>query len=466
MDTPVRYGRVSGILLVLFVLTSCGPRITVYYGAPSLTPGTRAEMNTPGYWIGRHPDPDAIIITEESIPWFNGYIKAETNAVQDILRYPVFKDGQALKNSFRKILLYVSSQGYVTREGKKASKSFLPDMEATMGLESIPSKIEVRWALTVTNCDQRLLPTSQALYKDSMDTSIDRLQNSALDFATPVVILHESTDGAWFYMVSAYNEGWVEAGNVAFCTLDELTCFETEIPFVVTMDAKADLFLDPMLRQHHTYLHMGVRLPIFEEWGSKPDVDVIQVLVPFRTKDGKCSFDAAYISESQVHQGYLHYTPRHAIQQAFKLLHAPYGWGGMYGEQDCSRFIQEVFATMGITLPRNSSQQAKVGILVASFEKKDTARDRIGLLSGSASGGITTLQFSGHIMLFLGMVDGTPYAIHDIFAYTEPATPKERLIAINRVAVTSLDIGGGTKKGSLLERLAKVRIVAPENIGR
>jgi hypothetical protein len=458
--------KIGIILLVLIVIGACRAPVIIYYNAPSLPPGTRPEMNTPGYWIGRHPDPDALIMAKEDIPWFNECIRFKTNAVQDILQYPAFRDGQALKNSFRKMLGYVSSQGYVTRDGKKASKDFLSGMEAEMGLEIIPSKIEVRWALTMANCDQRLLPTSQPLYKDTTDTSIDRLQNSALDFATPVVILHESIDGAWLYVVSAFSDGWVEAGSVASCTLDELACFEAEDAFIIITEAKADLFLDPVLRQHHTYLHMGVRLPVSEEWEPGPDINVIQILVPFRTKDGRCSFDAAYISESQVHRGYLPYTPRHAIQQAFKLLHAPYGWGGMYGEQDCSRFIQEVFATMGIILPRNSSQQAKVGMLVASFGKKDSVSERIGKLSILASGGITTLQFPGHIMLFLGMVDGIPYAIHDIFAYTEPATPTEKLVAINRVAVTSLNVGSGTKKGSLLQRIARVSVVVPGSIGQ
>jgi len=194
------------------------------------------------------------------------------------------------------------------------------------------------------------------------------------------------------------------------------------------------------------------------EWGP----GIIQVMIPYRADDGRCTFNAAYVSDAQVHRGYLPYTPRHAIEQAFKLLNSPYGWGGMYGEQDCSRFIQEVFATMGVMLPRNSTQQAKVGKLVASFGRTSTIAYRTGILSNSAGGGITLLQFPGHIMLFLGMADGRPYAIHDIFAYTEPSKDGDRLIAINRVAVTSLNIGGGTKKGSLLQRITRVRMVAPE----
>jgi hypothetical protein len=183
-------------------------------------------------------------------------------------------------------------------------------------------------------------------------------------------------------------------------------------------------------------------------------------MIPTRAEDGRCTFDAAYLSDSQVHRGYLTYTPRHAIEQAFKLLNAPYGWGGMYGEQDCSRFIQEVFASMGIMLPRNSTQQGKVGKLAASFRSTNSSAYRSGILSNSAQGGITLLQFPGHVMLLLGFVDGKPYAIHDLFAYTEQESKTgERRIAVNRVAVTSLSIGNGTKKGSLLDRISKVRVL-------
>ena len=78
-----------------------------------------------------------------------------------------------------------------------------------------------------------------------------------------------------------------------------------------------------------------------------------------------------------------------------------------------------------------------------------------------ASGGITLLQFPGHVMLYLGMIDGRPYAIHDLFAYSEKDKDSERLISVNRTAVTSLDLGMGTKKGSLLERITNIRLIAP-----
>jgi hypothetical protein len=102
---------------------------------------------------------------------------------------------------------------------------------------------------------------------------------------------------------------------------------------------------------------------------------------------------------------------------------------------------------------------------MANFTKANPQNDRLRILADSVVAGITTLQFPGHIMLFLGSIDGIPYAIHDLYAYTEPAEPDERLVPINRVVVSSLAIGDGTKKGSLLMRLGSVREVSPEPAG-
>jgi hypothetical protein len=160
-----------------------------------------------------------------------------------------------------------------------------------------------------------------------------------------------------------------------------------------------------------------------------------------------------------VHKGYLPFTARHIIQQAFELLNEPYGWGGVYGEQDCSRFVQEVFATVGIILPRNSSRQAGVGNLIGKFRKGASKAEKLYALSKKAISGITLLYLKGHIMLFMGMKDNQPYAVHAAWAYREPAPRGDVIRVINRVALTDLSLGAGTKRGSLLKRLRTMRVI-------
>jgi len=450
------------VMSVLVLLGACQPKVIqkyTYYNVPAFAPGTRPEMNTAGFWIGRHKDPDALIMTGEEIREFNTYIAKKTKAVRDITKLSVSRDGRSLASSLRQML--DQNKGYVDSSGNQMPKESIAGMESLMGLSQIPGTVKAQWAYVVRPADQRLLPTEKPYYKSAADTLIDRLQNNALDVATPVLVLVQSTDNKWVYVISPDSEGWVSREKVAFCTLEEMALYESSPDFIVATGAKTDLFLDPWLRQHATSVQMGCRLPFL----AQCETSSIQVLAPVRRDDGWCGFEALYVPSDDVHQGYLPYTPRTALTQAFKLLNAPYGWGGMHGEQDCSRFVQEVFASMGIMLPRNSAQQGKVGRLMGSFSSAQKLPERQSILSNETLGGITTLQFPGHIMLYIGSVDSVPYAIHDLFAYTEPADTAdndERLVPINKVVVSSLMIGDGTKKGPFIMRLGTVREVSPE----
>jgi hypothetical protein len=127
----------------------------------------------------------------------------------------------------------------------------------------------------------------------------------------------------------------------------------------------------------------------------------------------------------------------------------------MHGEQDCSAFLDEVFAVMGIILPRDSKDQAQTGQMLAQFEEKTLGPQKIEAFGG-VLGGITLLPMKGHIMLYLGMVDERPYAIHAVWAYRERKGDKDVPRVMNRVVVSDLSLGEGSQKGSLLKRLSKI----------
>ena len=93
-----------------------------------------------------------------------------------------------------------------------------------------------------------------------------------------------------------------------------------------------------------------------------------------------------------------------------------------------------------------------VGKLVAEFDPDTPKFIKIRSLD-QAIGGISTLYQKGHIMLYLGKADSLPYAIHETSAYRAPDGDQDLTFKINRVAVTGLDLGKGSRSGSLLERL-------------
>jgi hypothetical protein len=160
------------------------------------------------------------------------------------------------------------------------------------------------------------------------------------------------------------------------------------------------------------------------------------------------------MNAEDVSPGFLPFTARNIYKQALMMLNEPYGWGDMYGEQDCSRFLQMVFATVGIMLPRDSKDQAQVSNVAVDFDEKSSDDVKNAAIAQSPAAN-TLLAMKGHIMLYLGTVDGKPYAIHDTTGYKKIVDDKEISYAIDRVIISDLSLGQGSPKGSLLRRLTR-----------
>jgi hypothetical protein len=307
----------------------------------------------------------------------------------------------------------------------------------------------VRFGLIVGFCDHRILPTAEGLYGSDLNLNFDRLQDSTLDIAAPVAVLHRSRDGQWLYVVGETIRGWAQAESLALCEREIVKSYVRAEKFAVVTAAKADLYADENLRSYLGRAQMGVRLAVAQD----ADPDIFCVFVPSRDQDGVCIMKTAYIQRTEASLGYLPYTPRTIINQAFKLLHTPYGWGGLFGEQDCSRFVQEVFATVGLILPRNSSEQGRVGRLIYANPQIGLVEDKLAVLNGNTAA-LALLRLNGHIMLFLGSVNGRPYVIHDLWSYD---IDESTIAVVNRVAVTPADLGSGPA-GTLLDRVNTIRV--------
>jgi hypothetical protein len=304
--------------------------------------------------------------------------------------------------------------------------------------------------VVVHYANQRFLPTEKGLYKQKGDVDFDELQNSALDVGEPVAIVHESLDKKWVYVFSSLSDGWVQADNILLNDLGVVKKFSSPEDFVVIVSPKADLFLDPQMSQYHDFKKMGGKLPLLEE---KEDQWIVQLLL--KDKQGKVQLSKGYIPRSQAHRGYLPYTARTILNQAFLMLDKPYGWGDMYGQQDCSRFLQMVYATVGIELPRDSKNQAQVGTVVASFDEKTANQEKLNALK-NAKGGLSILSMKGHIMLYLGVVEGVPFVMQESSGYSQTRGEMQIKYNIMRAVVSDLSLGESSSKGSLLKRLLKV----------
>jgi len=124
-SSMIRYtGLIFFLASFVCACTSHNEIVINSYAAPVLLPGTVSEMNTAGFWIGIHPDPDRVVIPKEKIAEFNRYIRESTKTVYDIASYPDTVMGNRISTALKNTLQYVSSQKYVQQDGRKTDSSF------------------------------------------------------------------------------------------------------------------------------------------------------------------------------------------------------------------------------------------------------------------------------------------------------------------------------------------------------
>src|SRR5690606_11860390 len=107
-----------------------------------------------------------------------------------------------------------------------------------------------------------------------------------------------------------------------------------------------------------------VRVPLADEPpdqadnGQHPYTSWILEL-PMRGDDGRLAFAPALLQKKEGSAAdYLPLTRANLIRQAFRFLGERYGWGHSYNGRACSGFVSEIYRSMGVQIPRNTSAQS------------------------------------------------------------------------------------------------------------
>jgi hypothetical protein len=374
----------------------------------------------------------------DAIDQFNAGLRGDKKLTKDIFTLVQDQKTQSLLDGLQKTLADISAKDYYTAEGVRDDQDFIENARSNMNLSGVVVGVEPRYGLIVHYTSQRFLPTDKGLYESRDDLDFDQLQNSALDVGTPVAVVHASSDGLWYYVMTTISDGWVKAKDVAIGDETQVKQFAQNNDFAVVIKPKADIFMNEGMTDYYDYARMGSRLPL-----TSVDAGRVTINVPGLDDNGNLVIKEAYMNAEDVNTGFLPFTARNVYKQALSMLNEPYGWGDMFGEQDCSRFLQMVFATMGLELPRDSKDQARISSIVVIFDDRAKDADKTAAIINTLPA-ITFLVLKGHIMLYLGAVDGKPYAIHETTT-----------LGVDRVIISDLMLGEGSPKGSLLKRLIR-----------
>lgn len=373
-----------------------------------VNPAVLEEPRDAKKWISQKEQANALLMTNEQIQKLNTEMRARCAALTDIAAFPSSMSGTALKK-----LIEESSGPSLPKfdaNGAAITAEDLAEIKSNRNMESISETAVCRKGVTVQRTDIRALPTAREFYNQATVQDHDRMQESELAAASAVWILHTSSDGKFYFIQSYYYTGWVNAEFVA--DAEDNADWESYAKLLnlsenASKDLKFAVVTDSLLRVDDVKLDMGTALLLAEE--PSKQVGMLRLILPGRDESGKLTRITAEISERSASVGYLPYTYRNLYIQAFKYAGTPYGWGGMKDGVDCSSYVLSVFKTFGLVFPRNTSQQNKTNGNITNVEGKSKA-EMLDVLRKAE--GPALIYQSGHVMLYLGEIDGTSYIIH------------------------------------------------------
>ena len=452
------------IFCCLIVFTGCAEllqRIAVSdYQGPFLVPaeepvpGVPEEVKFADYWIRNNPDPDELILSSEEIEAFNRKNPVSGAFLFDISEMSKKSDGVAIRKYLADNARYLENVNFFVTGKIPLEKAVRQRIIALMDTAGVPDVITFGYGITLHRVMGKIWPTKIPLFEKEGDNEFDQGIASSLDMATPVAMLHTSKDGLWSFVQTPRFLCWLPSDAIALGDIKTIMEFVNCNPPLVAVGNKVSVFGDPEKKNAIGSIQMGSYLPL-----RTAGNDFCEVLVPGRGKNGELVAYTGYVRRSSdVSIGFLPYTFRNVYRQCFVLFGHRFGWGGMYDERDCSGYIMDVFRCFNIQLPRNSAEQAKASNAVIFVEDMDR-KTRLELLK-SVPCGISLLRMPGHIMIYLGEFNGTPYAISDFWAWRTPSkNGKDIAHRVARVAVTDLMLGEGSKRGAFIDRLSHITIL-------
>ena len=412
---------------------------------PPAVVGVKAQHLEAGFWIQRASNPSRTLLDRQAIDAQNSKLVELDESVHDLEKMPGTLAASQVK-SWIESLSVVPDQDMFDAKGEKIERATFDDLMSNVALAAVPESQPTRYGLVVERAALRAFPTHLRAFRSADDRDIDRFQESALFPGTPVVIVHESADRDWWFIVSPLYAAWVEKRFVAEGTREMVFAYVQKTPYLVVTGATVKTVFTPELPPvSELQLDMGVRVPLLADWPTGEPVNgqhpytahVIEL--PWRNPDGTLNFAPALLPRTaDTSRDYLPLSRANLLRQGFKFLGERYGWGHSYNARDCSGFVSEVYRSFNVRLPRNTRDQAVTpAVNRIEFSAADDHERRLAQLRDTQVGDL--IYIPGHVMMVIGHDRGMPYVIHDVTGVSyRDASGAVRRVLLNGVSVTPL----------------------------
>lgn len=425
---------------------SCPTTPQVAAQVPDVTP----DMRSAAFWLTGHTDVDAPLVGAAERERLATRLAATSGAWRDPSD-PALADPTHVQTELDERLAWlrerVASGKYVEGEAEALEQAALIVGAAT----PVPEAEALRPIVEETPL--WCVPTQAGLYTPpaagtsaTIDRDFDRNQCASLHLGELVRVLRH-TD-AWAYVDAGHSVGWIalhEASPLGLARTREALLTERAQPHGYVLDDWAPPELEGVA------LRAGTRFLLRDD----------RLVVPRASGERLVAFGEA----DPVARGPLVPTRRRVLEQAFVQLDDPYGWGGRAGQRDCSSLMLDVFAQFEIPLGRNSAVQSQLGVETIELAGASEADKRAAIRDANARG-VVLLYMPGHIMLYLGhhALAGVEhdYAISAISEFLTPCPGgPDTVHRLDRVTVSTLELGRGTARRAYLERIERLAVFAP-----
>lgn len=436
----------AGLVLGAYAANTSGDKANTGTGEwSSDVIGVNEMQLTTDYWVKRLHQPSKVLASPADISAFEQRAYTTDQHLVDLASYPETLSAQEIYDKISALSKPYGSDLY-NEDGELLDENGYTRFRKNLNLENLAASSNVRFGMVVQRTDQRTWPTDERFFSTRDSKNLDRFQENGLFPTDAVAVLHHSLDGQWLFVQSYNYAAWVRHMAIAYADRPTILRYKQAKDFLVITGDKVFTSYNPDVQAvSEVQLDMGIRVPLVRRAADDNSVagqnpyTSYTIELPVRDADGRLQLERALIPRNKdVHVGYLPYTRENLTRQAFKFLGERYGWGHSYNARDCTGFVSEVYKTFGYVLPRNSGQQGASTLGENTrFDENSSAQDKLDALSKMDTGDL--IYIPGHVMMFVGNVDGKPYVIHDVAGLSYFDSNDELYVGVlNGVSITPL----------------------------
>ena len=300
-------------------------------------------------------------------------------------------------------------------------------------------------AITIRNTNLRVLPSKKPLFKRFDQAGegfpFDYNQNSSITLNSPLLISHYSTDKAWAYVESSYVSGWIDINDIATVSDNLVDKFRYKHRYFVAIKDDFPIYKNGIFKD---YVKLGTIFP------SRKGKFVTVI----RDNNGK-----GYISRLDKNKNIvsfpIKFNRKNLNMVISQLIGKPYGWGGLYGNRDCSLLTKDLLAPFGFALQRNSFGQTRSGKFISLKGKNN--KQKLKIIKDKGIPFLSLIYIQGHIALYIGTKDKTPLILHSVWGVKTIKNGIQGRHIIGKSVISSLEIGKELKdynpKKSILHKV-------------